>query len=114
MNLLRWAGVETRCARLRIKPGSLDAVREWARTINSRRSEALATLRDESVSVESVFLESTPDGDFLIYYMRGTDLEMSRAVAAQSKHSIDAYHGDFMRKHTEGHTPLEMLFDLET
>jgi len=107
--------VETRCARLRIKPGSLDAVREWARTINSsRRDEALVTLRDESVSVESVFLESSADGDFLIYYMRGADLTKSRAIAAESKHSIDAYHRDFMREHTEERSLLEMLVDLET
>jgi len=99
---------------VRIKSGSLDAVREWAKTLNSRREEALATLRDESVSVESVFLESTSEGDFLIYYMRGADLAGSRTIAAASKHSIDAYHREFMRKHTEPGVPLEMLLDLET
>lgn len=106
--------METRCARVKIRPGSLEAVREWARTINSRRDEALATLRDESVCVESVFLESAPDGDFLIYYLRGPNLARSDRVAASSKHSIDAYHYAFMRQHTEKGTPLELLIDLET
>jgi hypothetical protein len=106
--------METRCARVKIKNGSLEAVREWARTINGRREEALETLRDESVRVESVFLESAPDGDFLIYYLRGPDLAHSDKVGAASKHPIDAYHYAFMRQHTEKGIPLEMLIDLET
>lgn len=106
--------METKCVRLKIKPGSLEAVREWARTINDRREEALQTLRDESVSVESVFLGSTSDGDFLIYYMRGTDLAAARKVADSSRHAIDDYHRHFMRTHLEKGVPLELLVELET
>lgn len=102
------------CFRVKVKPGSLEAVREWARTIDARREEALATLRDERVDVESVFLESAPDGDFLIYYMRGHDLAASRGVAAASKHPIDEYHRDVLRRHVEKSSALELLIDLES
>lgn len=105
--------METRCVRVRIKPGSLGAVREWARTINERREEAVATLRNELVQVESVFLEAAADGDFLIYYMRGVDLSASQKVAGASEHPIDAYHQHFMRTHTEGGTVLELLIDVD-
>ncbi len=105
--------METRCVRVKIKPGSLDAVREWARTINSRREEAVATLRNELVQIESVFLELAADGDFLIYYMRGLDLTASQKAAGVSEHAIDAYHQNFMRAHTEGGTVLEVLVNLE-
>jgi len=98
---------------VRIKPGSLAAVREWARTINARRAEALATLVDEQIRLESVFLESTADGDYLIYYTRGADLSLADKVTATSQHPIDAYHYEFMRQHTEKGTPLELLVDLE-
>ena len=64
---------EVICKRLKIRDGSVEAVREWARTIAARRGEALATLRNESVQLESVFLEHGTDGDYLVYYMRGQD-----------------------------------------
>lgn len=101
------------CKRLRIRDGSLDAVREWARTISARREEALDTLRDEAVRVESVFLERADDGDYLVYYMRGADLAGSRQIARQSKHPIDEYHQRFMKEHIESGVELEVLVDLE-
>src|SRR5436305_10130983 len=58
--------VETVCVRDQLKPGSLDRVREWAAELNARRDEVLATLRDERVRVESVFLA----GETLVYYLR--------------------------------------------
>ena len=42
-------------------------VREWAQTMNQRLEEVLATLADESVTVESVFLLSRADGDYFVY-----------------------------------------------
>ena len=88
-------------------------MREWARTINGRREEAVATLRNERVQLESVFLEEAADGNFLIYYMRGVDLTASQKVAGASEHPIDAYHRNFMRTHTEGGTVLELLIDVD-
>ncbi len=101
------------CHRIMLKPGSMARVREWARELNGRRAEALATLSDEGVTIESVFLERTRDGDFLIYYMRGADLARSRDVAAKSKHDIDHYHQAFKRDAWEGGSELELLLDLE-
>jgi hypothetical protein len=40
-------------------------VREWAAELNARRDEVLATLRDEGVRIESVFLE----GETLVYFL---------------------------------------------
>jgi hypothetical protein len=101
------------CKRLMIRNGSINAVREWARTISARRSEALETLRDEGVQLESVFLERLPDRDYLLYYMRGVDLAGSRQVARESKHPIDEYHQRVMKEHIESGTELEILVDLE-
>ena len=57
----------TTCKLIRLKPGSVALVREWAQTMNQRLEEVLATLADESVTVESVFLLSRADGDYLVY-----------------------------------------------
>jgi hypothetical protein len=49
---------QTQCVKIQLKPNSLRRVREWATTLNeSRRAEALATLRDETVVFEAAFLD---------------------------------------------------------
>jgi L-rhamnose mutarotase len=101
--------VETVCVRVRLQPGSLERVREWAAELNSRRDEVLATLRDEGVRIESVFL----DGDTLVYYMRADDVEHARAVYARSTHAIDAYHQRFKDETFGEQTVLELLIDFE-
>ena len=77
--------METTCVKVRLKPGSLDRVRAWAAELNRRSDEVLATLRDERVIVESVFLDQTSDGDFLIYYLKARSLEEARQVVQQSE-----------------------------
>ncbi len=77
---------ETRCVRLRLKAGSVPRVREWAAELTRRRDEVMATLRDETVRVESAFLESGPDGDSPhLLAMRVDDPAQSAAAADQSK-----------------------------
>ena len=104
---------ETTCMKIRLHPGSLERVREWAAEINRRSDEALATLRDERVVVESVFLESGDEGDFLIYYMKAGSIEGAQAVANNSKHAIDEYHRRFMREVCASGRKLELLVDLD-
>jgi Family of unknown function (DUF6176) len=105
--------LETRCVKIKLKPDSLERVREWAAEINRRADEALATLRDEGVVVESVFLDSNSEGDFLIYYMKAESFEKSADVVKKSTHAIDAYHQKFMKEVCETGHRLELLVDLD-
>ena len=105
---------QSRCVKIRLKPDSVQRVREWAHTLNeSRRAEALATLRDETVVFEAAFLDRTPAGDFLIYIMKAESFEKAKEVAEASRHDIDRYHQDFKRDCWEGRTQLELLLDLD-
>ena len=104
---------ETRCMKIKLKPNALPRVRQWAAEINRRRDEALETLRDESVTLESVFLDSTPEGDFLIYFMKADDFAGAQEAARRSVRAIDAYHREFKRETWDGGTQLELLIDLE-
>ena len=104
---------ETRCVKIKLKPNSIERVREWAKTLNRRRDEAIETLRDETVVVESVFLDRTEQGDFLIYFMKAESFEKSSLAAETSSHSIDEYHRKFMRETRAEATPLELLLDLD-
>lgn len=76
--------METRAHRIRLKPDSLPRVREWAAELTRRRAEAIATMRDETVSLECFFLEQTDDGDYLIAVMVAESFEQSKAAVEAS------------------------------
>lgn len=104
---------EVVCARIALKPGSLDLIREWSKTLNEdRRSEALATMIDEGVAVESYFLDRRPEGDYLIAYMRAESPGEAVNVAEASEFEIDHYHREVKRKAWGERTALEPLVDL--
>jgi hypothetical protein len=104
---------ETRCWKIKLKPNSLDRVREWARTINARRDEALETLRDETVVIEAVFLDQTEQGDYLIALMKAESFEKAGEAVEKSAHPIDEYHRRVMREVRDERTELELLVDLD-
>ena len=105
---------QTQCVKIRLKPNSLERVREWAATLNDlRRTEALATLRDETVVFEAAFLDHTPEGDFLIYVMKAESFDKAAKAVVQSPHEIDAYHSAFKRDTWQARTQLEVLIDLD-
>ena len=101
--------METVCVKVRLKPGSLPRVQAWAAELNNRRDEVLATLRDEDVVIESVFL----DGDELVYYLKARDVAHAQAVYARSQHAIDEYHRRFKDETFGERRTLELLVDFE-
>ena len=105
--------MEARCFKIKLKAGSIDRVREWARTINLRADEALATLRDETVIIESVFLDRTVEGDFLIVFMKAESFRKSGEAVQHSTHVIDEYHRQFKRDTWAERRELELLVDLD-
>jgi hypothetical protein len=105
--------VETVCVEVRLKPASVARARAWAEELSRRAEEVLATLRDEGVAVESVFLDERSDGDFLIYYMKAGSLDQAAAVVQRSTHDIDVYHQQFKDETWESRRSLELLVDFE-
>jgi hypothetical protein len=101
--------VETLCIRVRLVPGSVERVREWATELNARRDEVMATLRDEGVRIESVFLE----GETLVYFLKADSVDQAREVYARSEHAIDTYHQRFKDETFAEQTQLELLIDFE-
>lgn len=99
------------CHRIRLKPGSLPLVREWAKRLNDEMAEVRKLLRNEGMQVESVFLEESPEGEFLIYYLRSEDFGKARATSKASTHLLDIYHRDVMAKIGGESKRLECLLD---
>lgn len=101
--------METVCVKVRLKPGSLPRVQAWAAELNARRDEVLATLKDEGVVVESVFL----DGEELVYYLKAKEVAHAQAVYARSQRAIDGYHREFKDDTFAEQRTLELLIDFE-
>ena len=105
---------QTQCVKIQLKPNSLARVREWATTLNeSRRAEALVTLRAETVVFEAAFLDHTAEGDFLIYVMKAESFDKAKEAAATSTDEIDKYHKEFKRDTWGSRKQLEVLLDLD-
>lgn len=105
--------METRCVRIKLKPDSLDKVRAWQHEITTRKSEAIETLKNEGVVIESVFLDEVAGEHYLIYFMKEDDLAKSQQVAKASTMAIDAYHKQFKKDCWQSVHPLEQLIDLD-
>lgn len=101
------------CGRIKIKEGTLGEVREWFKHLNAHREELLEAFALEGVWLESVFLEHTPQGDYLIYSMRQEDIEKVYAALAQHELPIRLFHVECWKKCCEECVVLEPLFDLE-
>ena len=82
---------------IELRPNSLDRVEEWAKTLNDRADEALATLQDEGVRIESWFHLSLDGKDYLLCYMRAESIQKAQQVVKSSPHAIDAYHQQFKK-----------------
>lgn len=97
---------------IELKPNSLERVEEWAQTINERIDEAIATLKDEGVQLESWFHLSLDGKDYLLSYMRTDSLAKAQETVKHSTHAIDDYHQQFKKDTWLGGTRVRLLVDL--
>jgi hypothetical protein len=101
------------CGRIKIKEGMLNEVRQWFQTLNNRKEELLEAFASEGVELESVFLENTAEGDFLIYYMRQDDIEKVYETLARLQLPVRLFHVECWKKYCDECIVLEPLFDLK-
>ena len=97
---------------IELKPNSLDRVEEWAKTLNYRADEAIATLQDEGVTIESWFHLSLDGKDYLLCYMRAESIKKAQEVVKSSPHAIDAYHQQFKKDTWVVGKAARLLIDL--
>lgn len=97
-------------SRQEIVPGEADTLREWFAGEAENKDAVRAALRDEGVYVESVFIHSTDDGEYLLYYIEADDFDAAIEEFLESEHEniqqyqevveqtlvggLDAYHAD--------------------
>jgi hypothetical protein len=99
---------------VKLKPGSDEKVEEWRKTISSRLNEAIATLKDEGVEIESWFKVEIEGHDFLLWYMRAESITRAFEVSQTLKHPIDQFHYKLMAEimDTNGRIIAQPIMDI--
>ncbi len=104
--------METSAGLIKLKTGSNSDVQEWRETLERRREEAVQTLIDEGVEIESWFQLEIDGDQYLLWYMRSEAMEQAHDAFAKSTHSIDAFHARKMAKITDKMISALPLIDL--
>ena len=99
---------------IRLKPNSQEKIEEWHKTITSRLEEAIATLQDEGVEIESWFKIEIDGQDFLLWYMRAESIKRAFEISQTLKHPIDKFHYELMAEimETNGNILAQPILDL--
>lgn len=84
--------METAAGLIKLKSQTKAKVDDWKATLLERADEAIATLKDEGVEIESWFEIEINGENYLLWYMRAESISKAWGVAMKSKHDIDAYH----------------------
>ena len=104
--------MDVKCAMIKLKPNCKEKVKQWAKTMNDRKPEAIETIVNEGITVESVFIKTINNEDYLIYYIRAKDFKKSQEVTAKSLMEIDAIHKQFKQECWESVNEAKLLLDL--
>ncbi|MEM7097892.1 MAG: DUF6176 family protein [Pseudomonadota bacterium] len=97
---------------IKVNLGAEGLVADWAKTIRERVDEALLTLRDEGVEIESWFELELAGDKYLLWYMRAASIERIWSAFAQSEHDIDHFHLETMTAISAENISATPLVDL--
>ena len=106
--------MEVAAGLIKVKPGVEGSVQNWTETMRERVDEALITLREEGVEIESWFELEIEEDKYLLWYMRAESIEKIWSAFEQSEHEIDHFHLNTMTAISEGSIPTSPLVDLCT
>jgi len=82
---------------IKLKPNSEKTVQEWRREIERLRDQAIQSLRNEDISVESWFKTEISGESYLLAYIRANDIEKAHKVVAESTLKVDEIHQQFKK-----------------
>lgn len=99
---------------IRLKPGADEKIEVWRNTISSRIKEAVDTLKDEGVEIESWFKVEIEGKHYLLWYMRAESVARAFEVSQQLKHPIDQFHYKLMSEimDTNGRIIAQPIMDI--
>ena len=104
---------QVQCLRIKLRPGTTDRMVTFLRGLPARSAEVQASMALEGMTRESLFLERTEQGDFLVFYSRAADLAQAAAAFQTSPLALDQETMRLIAETWESAVPLELIVDLE-
>ncbi|MBL8985011.1 MAG: hypothetical protein JNJ80_01985 [Gemmatimonadetes bacterium] len=104
---------QVQCLRIKLRPGTTDRMVSFLRGLRDRPAEVQASLALEGMTRESLFLERTEQGDYLVFYSRAVDLARAAAAFQTSQLPLDQETMRLIAETWESAVPLELIVDLE-
>jgi hypothetical protein len=105
--------MQTFCYRIKLKIDSLNNLRQWVIDMNNHSSQVYQSLEQETVFVESVFLDSFNGDDYLIYFIKVVDYDKMKSYSRSSELEIEKIHTAFKKANFDSSQKLELLIDFD-
>lgn len=106
--------MQAACYKIKLKTKNPQDIYKWFNEYQKRESEFKKSLQEEGLFVESVFLDKDDNGDlFLIYYMKGKDIQKAIDIFKKSTSDIDKFHQSNIDKYYKDPKILEKIFDID-
>ncbi len=100
---------------IKLRPSSDGDVYAWKSEIERLREEALLSIKNEGVMIESWFQGEISGEPYLLAYIRAADIAAAQKVAEKSSLEVDRIHGKFKLEAWDQSEVIdfELLVDLE-
>jgi hypothetical protein len=105
--------MQVQCLRVKLREGATDQFVNWAKELYNRMDNVYEALKNETMVVESIFLDRCDDGDYLVFYTRAEDLVKANEAMQSSDNQLDKEAIEIIQKTWESAKPLEVLFDVD-
>jgi Family of unknown function (DUF6176) len=102
---------KTQCFKIKLKPGITDYVIFWMQNLSDRRDRINHLLSQKGIVFESIFLEKSLEGDYLILYQKKEISNETNKFFYQFRDSLEPAIQQFINDTVEDVRPLKMLFD---
>ncbi|MDD0843974.1 DUF6176 family protein [Pseudomonas sp. Gutcm_11s] len=107
--------MDAKAVLIRLKPDTATLVADWREQILRLKEQAIESIRNEGIAVESWFQVQLAGEHYLLAYIRSGDIARAEAIGAQSTLEVDAVHRQFKRDTWDHNSmiPCELLVDLQ-
>jgi len=80
------------CGAFPVLPGKSEAAKEFAKTVASaRRREYDESLKNQGITREAWFLQTSPKGDLIVVYFEAADVKKALDLLAKSQTPFDRW-----------------------
>jgi hypothetical protein len=80
---------QSTCMKIRLKPEMTGVYLDFTKQVLNRMDELMASMREQEIIAEHIFLDRSKDGDFIYFYLKSEDLAKTRDIFYSSKRKID-------------------------